>query len=184
MTTLSLGLHSPVKQKLDRHLLGTYFKRKLKSFAKGSPDNRLLIAEVGARAASESLTYIVNILCLPLRSRLTKTDAMNFYPVPPEIVAELYVRIPDDLRCTGEPTEWRGGSALPFSGIFLEGPTTDEQGNLFVTDIPYGRILKIDPERNVSECVRWDGEPNGLVIRDDGLFVVADYKQVLYITCF
>jgi len=103
---------------------------------------------------------------------------MNFYPVPPEIVAEVYVRIPDALRCTGEPTEWRGGSALPFSGIFLEGPTTDEQGNLFITDIPYGRILKIDPERNVSECVRWDGEPNSLVIRDDGHFVVADYKQV------
>jgi len=103
---------------------------------------------------------------------------MNFYPVPPTILAEVYVRIPDTLRCTGEPTEWRGGSALPFSGIFLEGPTTDEQGNLFVTNIPYGRVLKIDSKKNVSQSVRWDGEPNGLTIRNDGLLVVADYKQV------
>lgn len=103
---------------------------------------------------------------------------MNFYPAPPVIEARIWVRIPDELRCTGQATEWKGGSALPFSGIFLEGPTTDSQGNFFVTDIPYGRILKIDAEKNVSECVRYDGEPNGMVLRDDGLIVVADYKQV------
>lgn len=103
---------------------------------------------------------------------------MNFYPIPPTLTAQVYTRIPEALRCTGQPTEWRGGSALPFSGIFLEGPTTDAQGNIYVTDIPYGRILKIDAEKNITECVRWDGEPNGLVIREDGKFVVADYKQV------
>ncbi|KAB2573740.1 6-deoxy-6-sulfogluconolactonase [Lasiodiplodia theobromae] len=104
---------------------------------------------------------------------------MNFYPAPPVIEARIWVRIPDELRCTGQATEWKGGSALPFSGIFLEGPTTDSQGNVFVTDIPYGRILKIDAEKNVSECVRYDGEPNGMVLRGDGLMVVADYKQGL-----
>jgi len=75
---------------------------------------------------------------------------MNFLPVPSTIVAEVYIRIPDILRCEGEPTEWRGGSALPFSGIFLEGPTTDEQGNLFVIDITSGRVLKFDSKKNVS----------------------------------
>lgn len=103
---------------------------------------------------------------------------MNFYPPPPTITAEVYVRISDELRCDGQETEWRGGSALPFSGIFLEGPTTDDKGNLFITDIPYGRILQVDAEKNITECARWDGEPNGLVIREDGQFVVADYKQV------
>lgn len=103
---------------------------------------------------------------------------MNFYPAPPVIEAKVWVSIPESLRCSGQPTEWRGGSALPFSGIFLEGPTTDSQGSLFVTDVPYGRILKIDTEKNVSECVRYDGEPNGMVLREDGLLVVADYKQV------
>jgi hypothetical protein len=105
---------------------------------------------------------------------------MNFYPPPPTIEAQIYVRIPDNLRCTGQPTEWRGGSSLPFSGIFLEGPTTDKQGNLFITDIPYGRILKVDSKRDVTECIRWDGEPNGLVIREDGKIIVADYKNVRF----
>ncbi|OGM46615.1 gluconolactonase precursor [Aspergillus bombycis] len=104
---------------------------------------------------------------------------MNFYPVPPVIQAEIYARIPDSLRCTGQPTEWRGGSALPASDIFLEGPTCVADGSLYIVDVPYGRILKVDAEKQVTECVRWDGEPNGLVVREDGCIVVADYKQGL-----
>ncbi|KAJ6120681.1 hypothetical protein N7523_004961 [Penicillium sp. IBT 18751x] len=103
---------------------------------------------------------------------------MNFYPVPPIIQAEIYVRIPDSLRCTGQPTEWKGGSQLPASDIFLEGPTYLD-GNLYVTDIPYGRILKIDSQRQVSESVRYDGEPNGVAVGEDGCMIVADYKQGL-----
>lgn len=102
---------------------------------------------------------------------------MNFYPTPPVIQAEIYVRIPDALRCAGQATEWKGGSALPASEIFLEGPTY-LNGNLYVTDIPYGRILKIDSQKQVSECVRYDGEPNGIAVREDGSMLVADYKQV------
>ena len=30
---------------------------------------------------------------------------------------------------------------------FLEGPSFDRDGNLFVVDIPFGRILKITPDR-------------------------------------
>lgn len=103
---------------------------------------------------------------------------MNFYPVPPVIQAEIYVRIPDSLRCTGQSTEWRSGSALAASDIFLEGPTYTINGDLYVVDVPYGRILKIDSQKEVTECVRYDGEPNGLVVRQDGCLVIADYKQV------
>lgn len=103
---------------------------------------------------------------------------MNFYPTPPVIQAEVYVQIPASLRCSGQPTEWLGGSATPASDIFLEGPTWRSSGDLYVTDIPYGRILKIDPLKQVTECVRYDGEPNGLALRDDGCMLVADYKQV------
>ncbi|GKZ26985.1 hypothetical protein AbraCBS73388_003501 [Aspergillus brasiliensis] len=102
---------------------------------------------------------------------------MNFYPPPPTIQAEIYVRIPSHLRCTGQPTEWRSGSARPASDIFLEGPVYSPSGDLYVVDIPYGRVLKIDKSRNVTECIRYDGEPNGLVVREDGCLVIADYKQ-------
>ncbi|KAL5046716.1 hypothetical protein BDW71DRAFT_197369 [Aspergillus fruticulosus] len=107
---------------------------------------------------------------------------MNFFPLPPVIQAKVYLRIPDSLRCTGQPTEWRGGSAGPASDIFLEGPVCTPDGALYLVDIPYGRILRVDVgkpdgEREVTECVRYDGEPNGLALLRDGRFVVADYKQ-------
>lgn len=98
-------------------------------------------------------------------------------------MAELHVRIPDELRCIGEETEWRGGFASKFQHIFLEGPVADTEGNLYVVDIPYGRILKIDSKKNVTVAVRWDGEPNGLVGSPDGTLVIADYKQVSYYMC-
>jgi hypothetical protein len=103
---------------------------------------------------------------------------MNFYPPPPVIEAELYVRIPDGKRCVGDDSEWRGGFARTFQHIFLEGPVADADGNIYIVDIPYGRILKIDSEEKVTVCHRWDGETNGLVGTPDGQLLVADYKQV------
>jgi gluconolactonase len=51
-------------------------------------------------------------------------------------------------------------------------------------DVPYGRILK----RRVDEgawtvLADYDGEPNGMAIRDDGMLVVADYKQGMVSFC-
>ncbi|KAH6957881.1 hypothetical protein BKA56DRAFT_501921 [Ilyonectria sp. MPI-CAGE-AT-0026] len=102
---------------------------------------------------------------------------MNFFPAPPVIQADLYVRIPDEVRCIGQESEWKGGFAGTFKHIFLEGPVADAAGNLYVVDIPYGRILKIDVERKVTVCCKWDGEPNGLVGTQEGDLLVADYKQ-------
>ncbi|RAL12609.1 SMP-30/gluconolactonase/LRE family protein [Aspergillus homomorphus CBS 101889] len=89
---------------------------------------------------------------------------MNFYPPPPIIQAEIYIRIPDSLRRTGQQTEWRPGSANPASDILLEGPIYVSNGDLYLVDVPYGRTLK----------------PNELVVREDGCIVVADYKLVQY----
>lgn len=106
------------------------------------------------------------------------TPAMNFYPAPPVIEAQLYLRIPDEIRCIGKETEWRGGFARNFQDIFLEGPVAETLGNLYVVDIPFGRILKIDPAKNVTVAAEWDGEPNGLAPTADGDLLIADYKQV------
>lgn len=103
---------------------------------------------------------------------------MNFYPVPPTIHARLHVRIPDELRCVGKETEWRSGSANAFQHIFLEGPVVDDEGSLYVVDVPYGRILKVTADKAVSQCCSYDGEPNGLVGTRDGVLLVADYKHV------
>ena len=103
---------------------------------------------------------------------------MNFYPPPPVIKANVWLRIPDDKRCIGQETEWRGGFASSFKHIFLEGPVFDSVGNLYIVDVPYGRILRIDKGKNVEVACQWDGEPNGLVGTKDGDILVADYKQV------
>lgn len=103
---------------------------------------------------------------------------MNFYPAPPVIEAKLYLRIPDGIRCIGKKTEWRGGFARNFQDIFLEGPVADALGNLYIVDIPFGRVLRIDPAKNVTVAAEWDGEPNGLAPTADGDLLIADYKQV------
>lgn len=103
---------------------------------------------------------------------------MNFYPPPPTLKATLHVRIPDHLRRTDQQTEWQSGFDRPFQHIFLEGPVADDLGNLYVTDIPFGRILRIDTYKNVSVVAQWDGEPNGLAATVDGDLLIADYKQV------
>jgi hypothetical protein len=103
---------------------------------------------------------------------------MNFYPAPPILEAQLYLRIPDEKRCKGKDSEWRGGFSRNFEGIFLEGPVADDAGNLYVVDIPYGRILHIDSNKEIEICAEWDGEPNGLAATSDGNLLIADYKQV------
>ncbi|EAT90404.1 hypothetical protein SNOG_02192 [Parastagonospora nodorum SN15] len=102
---------------------------------------------------------------------------MNFYAPPPTITAQLYVRIPEELRCKDRESEWRGGFSRAFQNIFLEGPVCTTTGDLYVVDIPYGRILRISPTKEVTVEAEWDGEPNGLAVDPEGKLAVADYKQ-------
>ena len=57
---------------------------------------------------------------------------------------EVFTRMPDALRRTGVRSDWadanRGGAP---TDSFLEGPVFDAHGNLYVTDIPFGRIFRI-----------------------------------------
>lgn len=46
--------------------------------------------------------------------------------------------------------------------------------------MPYGRILKHSLRSGSwTLLAEWDGEPNGLAIRSDGMLLVADYKEGL-----
>jgi sugar lactone lactonase YvrE len=51
-------------------------------------------------------------------------------------------------------------------------------GDLYVVDIPYGRILRIDANKKITVEAEWDGEPNGLAVDPEGKIAIADYKQV------
>lgn len=60
---------------------------------------------------------------------------------------------------------------------FIEGPAFDREGHLYVTDIPYGRIFRIDPEGGWSLLTEYDGWPNGLAFHQDGRLFIADYRR-------
>jgi gluconolactonase len=63
-------------------------------------------------------------------------------------------------------------------GCFLEGPVLDEAGNLFVADIPFGRVLRIDPTGQWSLVAEYDGWPNGMKLWQ-GQLLIADHRRGL-----
>jgi len=101
------------------------------------------------------------------------------FAAPPVIDTEVFATIPEELRIHGRTNQWidvqRGGAD---TGCFLEGPSFDRDGNLFVVDVAWGRIFRISPDgKKVELFVQYDGEPNGLKIHRDGRIFVADYRH-------
>ena len=56
-------------------------------------------------------------------------------------------------------------------------PVLRRAGNLYIVDIPFGRIFRISPDRKWTLVVEYDGWPNGLKIGRDGRILVADYMH-------
>jgi gluconolactonase len=95
---------------------------------------------------------------------------------------EVFTRMPERLRRTGVRSAWadanRGGQP---TDSFLEGPVFDGAGNLYVTDIPFGRIFRIDPQGEWEQVAEWDGEPNGMKFLNDRELLVTDYRNGLMV---
>lgn len=64
---------------------------------------------------------------------------------------------------------------------FLEGPVFDDAGNLYVTDIPFGRVFRIDPQGEWDLVAQWDGEPNGMKFLNATELLVTDYRNGLMV---
>jgi gluconolactonase len=99
---------------------------------------------------------------------------------PPHVVqARVLTRLPDAFRGK-RPSEW-GAANKPGEPIdsFLEGPSFDRAGNLYVTDIPFGRIFRISRELEWTLVAEYDGWPNGIAIHRDGSLWIADYRRGL-----
>jgi len=64
---------------------------------------------------------------------------------------------------------------------FLEGPSFDRDGNLWLVDIPFGRVFRISPGGEWELAAQYDGWPNGLKIHRDGRIHIADYKRGLIV---
>lgn len=97
---------------------------------------------------------------------------------PPQLVdTEVFARVPDRLRRKGR-CHWgdvnNGGRE---TACFLEGPVFDRHGNLYLTDIPYGRIFRIDPRGDFEVVTEYDGQPNGMKFHRDGRLFITDYRR-------
>lgn len=95
---------------------------------------------------------------------------------------ELFSSMPDKFRRTGVRSHWadvnQGGR---LADSFLEGPVFDAQGNLYVTDIPFGRVFRIDPQGEWDLVGQWDGEPNGMKFLSTGQLLITDYRNGLVV---
>ena len=102
------------------------------------------------------------------------------FAAPESIATEVFAELPTEFRRVGQRTPWsdarRGGKPMHS---FLEGPSFDRDGNLYVTDIPFGRVFRVLRNGKFELVTEYDGEPNGLKIRNDGRIFVADYRNGL-----
>ena len=100
---------------------------------------------------------------------------------PPQVRGTtVFTRLPERFRRSGVRSAWadanRGGQP---TDSFLEGPVFDTAGNLYVTDIPFGRLFRIDAQGDWTLVAEWDGEPNGAKFLDDRTLLVTDYRNGL-----
>ena len=103
------------------------------------------------------------------------------FRAPTSLAARVFTRMPDEFRRKRQ-NAWtdanRGGRAIDS---FLEGPSFDRAGNLWVVDAPFGRVFRISPEGAWTLVAEYDGWPNGLTIHRDGRVFLADYKNGLMV---
>jgi len=99
---------------------------------------------------------------------------------PPQVIqARVLTRLPQEFR-SRQRTAWADANK-PGQEVdsFLEGPAFDREGNLYVVDIPNGRIFRISQRLEWTLAAQYDGWPNGLAMHRDGTLWIADYRRGL-----
>ncbi|MEI2415376.1 SMP-30/gluconolactonase/LRE family protein [Orrella sp. JC864] len=101
---------------------------------------------------------------------------LSFTP-PTVIQARVFATVPPGLRRPRRSAWADANKAGQPVDCFLEGPVFDASGTLYVTDIPHGRILRVDGPDSWHTVAQTDGWPNGLALHADGSLWVADYRH-------
>ena len=103
---------------------------------------------------------------------------MSLYPPPQIIETEVFAELPGKFRKDGARSTWSiANNKGETIHSFIEGPSFDRDGNLYIVDIPWGRVFRVSPSGDFDLIAEYDGEPNGLKIHKDGRIFVADYKN-------
>lgn len=106
---------------------------------------------------------------------------MMYLDQPPKLIeTTVYASMPEAFRQTGKTSAWANANKAgqPVDS-FIEGPAFDRDGNLFIVDIPFGRIFRITPGGEWSLVAQYAGEPNSLKFHPDGRLLITDYRNGL-----
>ncbi|MDA1090658.1 MAG: SMP-30/gluconolactonase/LRE family protein [Proteobacteria bacterium] len=98
------------------------------------------------------------------------------FNAPPELKTRVFTTLPDKFRIKGRLSEWAFGKNDKLDS-FLEGLCFSADGTMYVSDIPYGRIFKVDGQGSFELVVEYDGEPNGTAFDASGKLFIADHKH-------
>jgi gluconolactonase len=91
--------------------------------------------------------------------------------------SELFARLPVSMHWQGEPNEWvrttRPGMRLHS---FLEGPCFDAKGDLWLVDVPHGRIFRVDAFGEWQLACSYEGQPHSIKVHQGHGFAIADHR--------
>lgn len=106
------------------------------------------------------------------------------FGLPPEgpsepLPGKVFTALPSEYRRPRRSAWSELNAAGRVLDSFLEGPSFDREGNLWVCDIPNGRIFRIDADGGWTLAAEYDGWPNGIKIHADGRLFIADHARGL-----
>ncbi|MEN9538369.1 MAG: hypothetical protein RLZZ126_604 [Pseudomonadota bacterium] len=101
------------------------------------------------------------------------------FQAPKVIEAQVVARLPQALRRPVRSAWADANKPGQIVDCFLEGPAFDRAGNLYLTDIPHGRIFRLATDGVWQHVADTGGWPNGIAIHRDGALWVADYRRGL-----
>jgi gluconolactonase len=104
---------------------------------------------------------------------------MYFLQPPQVIELSRFTSLPAQFRQRTRSVWADANRAGRATDSFLEGPVFDGVGHLYVTDIPFGRIFRIDAQGRWTLVAEYDGEPNGMKFLDENTLLITDYKNGL-----
>ncbi len=102
------------------------------------------------------------------------------FSAPLSLTTDTAFELPSYLHESGIGNAWveanLGGRDV---SSYLDAPCFDAKGNLWVVDIPFGRIFRITPTGEWDLIVKYDGWPSGLCFHPDGRLIIADARHGL-----
>jgi len=102
------------------------------------------------------------------------------FPAPIFLTTETAFELPAYLHESSAGNAWVDANLHGHDvHSFLTAPCFDRQGNLWLADVPFGRIFRITQAGEWDLIIKYDGWPGGLKFHPDGRLIIADCRHGL-----